>query len=191
MRAAQLDRAREPDGVTQQVREYGWERVVETFAADLRYGGRRLLATPGFTAITCCSGARHRSDDGDFQRGEAVLLEPLPYPEAHRIAVQEVRPDVGRADGRWHARTRGTGRSFEEIAVFKSWQPTLTGRVWAIGRPARQRQLLQGVRRLATRRPTLRGLGRSNERLNVVVLSDALAAAFRRRPCHRRRTDHP
>src|ERR1700676_3985021 len=34
------------------VRAYGWENLIGTAIADLRYGLRRLRATPGFTAIT-------------------------------------------------------------------------------------------------------------------------------------------
>jgi putative ABC transport system permease protein len=38
--------------VGEQVRTYGWESVVLTTLADLRYGARRLCAAPGFTTIT-------------------------------------------------------------------------------------------------------------------------------------------
>src|SRR5258706_16036714 len=41
-------------GVTQvkeEVRASGWEHMVDTSLADLRYAARRLRATPGFTAI--------------------------------------------------------------------------------------------------------------------------------------------
>ena len=58
-----------------------------------------------------------------------ILLEPLPYPEAHRITmIWEVRPDGVRADGTF-GMYRGLlerAHSFEEIAVFKTWQPVLT-----------------------------------------------------------------
>src|SRR5436190_14607498 len=35
--------------IRDEVREHGWENVVETFVADLRYATRRLRAMPGFT----------------------------------------------------------------------------------------------------------------------------------------------
>src|SRR4029453_7511135 len=38
--------------VTEEVRSYGWENVVESAMADLRYAVRRLRSSPGFTAIT-------------------------------------------------------------------------------------------------------------------------------------------
>ena len=118
--------------VAQQVREYGWEHVVDTFGADLRYGARRLLAAPGFTAITVLTLALGiGATTAIFSVLKPILLDPLPYPEAHRIAmVWEMRRDGLRVDGTF-GMYRGLverARSFEEIAVFKAWQPTLTGR---------------------------------------------------------------
>ena len=118
--------------VTQQVREYGWERTVGTFLADLRYGARRLRATPAFTAITVLTLALGiGATTAIFSAFKPILLEPLPYPEAHRLTmIWEVRRDELRADGTF-GMYRGLAeraRSFEKIAVFKPWQPTLTGR---------------------------------------------------------------
>src|SRR5436190_5397959 len=47
VRAARLELGN-VTGVREQVRDYGWENVVESFLADLRYAARRLRATPGF-----------------------------------------------------------------------------------------------------------------------------------------------
>jgi len=33
--------------VREQMREYGWENVIDTAAADVRYGVRRLCSSPG------------------------------------------------------------------------------------------------------------------------------------------------
>src|SRR5579864_4318837 len=38
--------------VKEEVHSYGWENIVETFFADLRYGLRQLRRNPGFSAIT-------------------------------------------------------------------------------------------------------------------------------------------
>ena len=118
--------------VTQQVREYGWENVVDTFLTDLRYGSRRLRGSPGFTAITVLTLALGiGATTAIFSTLKPILLEPLPYPDAHRIAtIWEVGRDGLRADGTF-GMYRGLAeraRAFEKIAVFRPWQPTLTGR---------------------------------------------------------------
>lgn len=118
--------------VTQQLREYGWEHAVETFLTDLRYGGRRLLGAPGFTAITVFTLALGiGATTAIFSTLKPILLEPLPYPDADRIArIWEVGRDGVRADGTF-GMYRGLAqraRAFETMAVFKPWQPTLTGR---------------------------------------------------------------
>ena len=119
-------------GAIQQVRECGWEHAVDTFLADLRYGARRLRTAPAFTAITVLTLALGiGATTAIFSALKPILLEPLPYPEAHRITmIWEVGRDGLRADGTF-GMYRGLverARSFEEIAVFKPWQPTLTGR---------------------------------------------------------------
>jgi predicted permease len=166
--------------LTQQLREYGWEHVIDTLVADLRYGARRLRAAPGFTAITVLTLALGiGATTAIFSAVNPILLEPLPYPEAHRITmIWEVRPDGVRADGTF-GMYRGLverARSFEEIAVFKAWQPTLTGR----GQPER----LNGQRVSASYFQVLgvspilgRPFAASDDRVNgpnVIVLSDAL-----------------
>jgi predicted permease len=166
--------------VTQQLREYGWEHVIDTFVADLRYGARRLRAAPGFTAITVLTLALGiGATTAIFSAVKPILLEPLPYPEAHRITmIWEVRPDGVRADGTF-GMFRGLverARSFEEIAVFKAWQPTLTGRD--------QPERLNGQRVSASYFHVLgvlpilgRPFAASDDRVNgpnVIVLSDAL-----------------
>ena len=117
---------------TQQVREYGWEHAVGGFLADLRYGARCLRTAPGFTAIAVLTLALGvGATTALFSALKPILLEPLPYPEAHQITmIWEVGRDGLRADGTF-GMYRGLverARSFEAIAVFKPWQPTLTGR---------------------------------------------------------------
>src|SRR5262245_34401790 len=53
-REARLQARRELGSVTslgEQVRSYGWENLIGSVLADVRYGVRRLRATPGFAAI--------------------------------------------------------------------------------------------------------------------------------------------
>jgi putative ABC transport system permease protein len=166
--------------VTQQLRECGWEHVIDTFVADLRYGARRLRAAPAFTAVTMLTLALGiGATTAIFSAVKPILLEPLPYPEAHRITmIWEVRPDGVRADGTF-GMYRGLverARSFEEIAVFKAWQPILTGRD--------QPERLDGQRVSASYFQVLgvspilgRPFAASDDRVNgpnVIVLSDAL-----------------
>jgi putative ABC transport system permease protein len=115
--------------VREQIREYGWENVVDTVAADLRYGVRRLCGTPGFTvaaALTLALGIG--ACTAIFSAVNPILLEPLPYPDAGRLTMIW--------DGQNSAKevTFGTyrevverNRFFESIAVMKPLQVTLTG----------------------------------------------------------------
>jgi putative ABC transport system permease protein len=166
--------------VTQQLREYGWEHVIETFVADLRYGARRLRIAPAFTAITVLTLALGiGATTVIFSAMKPILLEPLPYPEAHRITmIWEVRPDGVRADGTF-GMYRGLverARSFEEIAVFKPWLPTLTGR----DQPERfdgQRVSASYFQVLGVSPILGRRFEASDDQVNgpnVIVLSDAL-----------------
>ena len=167
-------------GVTQQLREYGWEHVIDTFVADLRYGARRLRAAPEFTAIAVLTLALGiGATTAIFSAVKPILLEPLPYPGADRIAmIWEVRPDGVRADGTF-GMYRGLvarARSFEEIAVFKTWQPALTGG----DEPERLngQRVSAGYFQVLGVSPSLgRPFAASDDRVNgpsVVVLSDAL-----------------
>jgi putative ABC transport system permease protein len=166
--------------VTQQVREYGWEHAVGGFVADLRYGARRLRTAPGFTAIAVLTLALGvGATTAIFSALKPILLEPLPYPEADRITmIWEVGRNGSRADGTF-GMYRGLverARSFEAIAVFKAWQPTLTGRD--------QPERLDGQRVSASYFHVLgvspilgRAFDVSDDQLNgpnVIVISDAL-----------------
>jgi putative ABC transport system permease protein len=130
LRAARL----ELGGVTrvnEQVRGYGWENLVETFLADLRYAARRLRATPGFTALTVLTLALGiGATTAIFSAVKPVLFEPLPYPHAGRImAIWDIGADASRVDGTFgtYVEVGARSRSFDAIAVMKAWQPTLVG----------------------------------------------------------------
>ena len=129
-RAARIELGGEVQ-VNEMVRGSGWEHTVETATADLRYAGRRLLAAPGFTAITVLTLALGiGATTAIFSALEPVLFEPLPYPEPGRLAaVVEVPRDGGRNAG-----TFGIYQGFAErapslasVAVMRTWQPTITG----------------------------------------------------------------
>ncbi len=129
-RAARLELGN-ATAVREQIRSSGWEYVVDVFATDLRCGARRLLANPGFTTVSVLTLALGiGSATAIFSAVNPILFEPLPYPQAARIATIW---DAGRYGSRVEV-TFGTyrelverSRTFEHLAVWKSWRPTMTG----------------------------------------------------------------
>jgi putative ABC transport system permease protein len=115
----------------ERVRSAGWENVVETLIADLRYAGRRLRRDPGFAAVAVLTLAIGiGASTAMFSVVKPILLEPLPYPHAWRLVMIW---DTGRAGSR-HDVTFGTYRelaqrshSFDALAVMRPSLPTLTG----------------------------------------------------------------
>jgi putative ABC transport system permease protein len=120
-----------PLSVGEQVRDYGWENIVETSFADLRYAVRRLRSEPGLTAITSITLALGiGGTTAIFSAVNPILFKSLPYPDAKRIAaISEVQ-----RDGRHNAGSFGMyrelasrARSFKAVAVFMPWLPTMGG----------------------------------------------------------------
>ena len=116
------------DAVSEDVRAYGWENLAAAVVADARYAVRRLRADPGFTAVAVLTLALGiGATTAIFSAVNPILFEPLPYPEAGRIAM--ILEDDGRAGGtfgmyRWLVER---SHSLESVAVFKPWQPAMTG----------------------------------------------------------------
>ena len=82
---------------------------IETLIQDTRYGVRSLLHTPGFTLaalLTLALGIG--ANTAIFSVVDAVLLQPLPYPQPDRI-VALMRRHPG---GEWN---RHTGRRYLEF----------------------------------------------------------------------------
>jgi putative ABC transport system permease protein len=130
-RAARLELGSAATAVEQQVREVGWEDLVATLAADLRYAARRLRAAPGFTAIAVLTlGLGIGATTAIFSAIDPVLIAPLPYPHADGIAtIWDTGPDRSRLDVTFGtvAELGERSRSFEAIAALKPWRPTLIG----------------------------------------------------------------
>ncbi len=148
---------------------------------DIRYGFRSLVKHPGFTAVAVINLALGiGASTAIFSAVNPILFEPLPYPYASRIMmIWERRRDGGQTNGNAFGTYRGLleqNRSFDAIAVMKSWQPTMTG--------ATQPERLDGQRVSASYfqalgvLPTLgRDFQASDDQLNgptVAILSDAL-----------------
>jgi putative ABC transport system permease protein len=169
-------------GLREEVRSYGWENIVSTALADLRYGWRRLRATPGYTAITVLTLAIGTGGATAIVSAvNPILFEPLPYPEAGRVvSVLELRADaVGtRTDGTFamYRRFLDRARALESIAVFKPWNPTVTG----ADQPERfagQRVSADYFRALGVSPMVGRNFEASDDRLHaprVAILSEAL-----------------
>jgi putative ABC transport system permease protein len=164
----------------EQVRGYGWENAVESLVADLRYAARRLRGAPGSTTIIVLTLAVGiGATTAVFSALNPILFRSLPYPDAGRItAILEATSDGSRNSGTF-GMYRGLAertRSFDALAVFKPWQPVMTG-------PAEPEQF-EGQRvswtylRVLGVRPALgQDFRAADDRLhgpNVVILSEPL-----------------
>jgi putative ABC transport system permease protein len=127
-RAARLELGN-ATSITQEIRESRWENLIETLIADLRYAARRLVAEPGFAAVTVLTLAVGvGSTTAIFSALNPILFQPLPYPDAGQIVmVWDVYPDGSRGDVTFgtHQELQERSRSLQALAVFKAWQPTL------------------------------------------------------------------
>src|SRR5262245_17950708 len=147
---------------------------------DLRYAARWLRASPGFTLLVLLTLAVGiGATTAIFSAVNPVLFQPLPYRDAGRIAtILEMRRDGSRNDGTFgmYRQLVERSQSFESIAVFAAWQPTMTG--------ATQPERFEGQRvsasyfRVLGVSPVLgRNFDAADDRMNgarVVILSDAL-----------------
>jgi len=164
----------------ERLRDGRWENLVDATLADLRYAMRRLRTNPGFTAVAAITLALGiGATTAIFSAVNPILFEPLPYPQAGRIIALEYRfPDGGTGEQAFgsYREIAERSRSFETLAVSKTWQPSLAG----LARPERidgQRVTAAYFRVLGIRPAVGRGFDAGDDGpggANVVVLSDGL-----------------
>src|SRR5262245_57555448 len=106
---------------------------MQTLIQDLRYGARMLVQKPGFTLIAVITLALGiGANTAIFSIVNAVLLQPLPYPDAHRLALISenfsqrglIRIIVSAPE---YLDYRDRSQSFEQVAAFRRQSFTLTG----------------------------------------------------------------
>ncbi len=98
---------------------------------DLKYSIRLLLKSPAFTVLSVLTlAAGIGVNTAMFSVVHAVLLSPLPYPEADRIVwMTESGPEVS---NRWISHPnfldwRARNQVFESMSTFRGWSVNLTG----------------------------------------------------------------
>jgi len=105
---------------------------MQTLWQDLRYGARMLLKNPGLTLIAVITLALGiGANTAIFSVVNAVLLRPLPYPDADRLVILSTNEEKDGALGNTGYATfvdwRERSRSFERMVVIRSWGGALTG----------------------------------------------------------------
>jgi len=104
---------------------------LETVWTDVRYGARLLRQSPGFAAIAILTLALGiGANTAIFSVVHAILLRPLPYPQASRLTIiwsQWGNETRGPASGPELIELRRRSRSFEGIGGIWTSMGTITG----------------------------------------------------------------
>jgi predicted permease len=124
--------------VKEEVRSYGWENLVETFFADVRYGLRQLRRNPSFTIITILTLALGiGANTAVFSVVNSVLLKPLSYPKSEElVALHQEAPGAAglfsvsdglRLSPSMYFTYSEQNRSFQSLGVWYPGTANVTG----------------------------------------------------------------
>jgi len=122
-RAARLE-AGSATVAREQVSSYGWENLARSFAGDVRFAARQLWKHPAFTltaTLTLALGIG--ANTAIFTVVQSVLLAPLPYQNADRLAVLDTHwtnsgHTTPRVTGPDAADVREQARSLEAVSLY-------------------------------------------------------------------------
>jgi putative ABC transport system permease protein len=103
---------------------------MDTLTQDVRYAVRALAQRPGFTVVAMLTiGLGVGANTAIFSVVNAMLLQPLPYPDADRLVILWTNSGAGNSPAAWpeYVDWRSQSRSFEEMAVWRPQSVSLTG----------------------------------------------------------------
>jgi putative ABC transport system permease protein len=117
------------DVTKEEVRSAGWESFFENCWQDLRFAARTFCKCPSFTAVAILTLALGiGANTAIFSLVNGVLLRPLPYRNPDRLTMVWEKSRDGSAENVGYATYldwKSQNKSFEEIAIYSSWQPVL------------------------------------------------------------------
>jgi putative ABC transport system permease protein len=119
----------------EEVRDVGWETVLEGFVQDIRYGMRMLLKNPAFTSVAVLALALGiGANTAMFSVIEAVLLRPLPYINTDQLVRVASTWERGGITTPYSSSPpdffdwRDQNRSFSSMFAYHTSEYALTGR---------------------------------------------------------------
>src|SRR5712691_6781316 len=123
------------EALKEDVRDVGWEAVLESFMQDVRYGMRMLRKNPAFTGIAVLALALGiGANTAMFSVIEAVLLRPLPYSNANELVRVASTWERGGITTPYSSSPpdffdwRDQNRSFSSMFAYRIGEYALTGR---------------------------------------------------------------